>query len=231
MVRVDLSREESVCSSDIAEQIADEYRLRLPLSEITWTKKRWKTDQSLEPGTFVLSATAASRYLLKPIKKTQDLFTIVNPDYVKESETQVLTTLDRAITKISRRLNLVRLMRPDNYLEELDRFLTRNGKYNPTFVYKRPKKEKIDRYEEELRHYEEQYFGGDSPLESRFATLLHDKIGELTARCALLRAHAAQDYDAIAQTNRDYFAPYDEERLSHARDLIATKSPDNREIL
>jgi hypothetical protein len=82
--------------------------------------------------------------LLKPINKTFDVINLVNPEKIINKEKNELYLIDSKIDKIARKLNLSSILKPLNYLDELDYFITWLGNYNPKFKYNRPSKEKLN---------------------------------------------------------------------------------------
>ncbi len=49
-----------------------------------------------------------------------------------------LHLIDDKLEKLNKRLNLTARLRPVNYFNELDRFISEKGNYNPTFEYRFP---------------------------------------------------------------------------------------------
>ncbi len=231
VVNVELKQQENKAHPSLVKRMDDAwYRLLLAGSWIRRTKLSFVPDASLAENVIVIGAETASRYLIKPIEKIHDLFSIVNPERTRESETHILRTLDVELVKISKRLNLVRLLRPTNYIDELDRFLTRRGRYNPTFTYRWPAEKKLQTYEDKLLYYKEQYFGKETPLVSEFWWVFRDKIDEWLLRIRLLKAYREQNVGQIALLNEKYYGAIEEPVLEIARRRIAAWT-NNQELL
>lgn len=76
----------------------------------------------------------AEEFLIKPIHKVIDVVNIVKSDIIIPKELVELQRIDLHYHKITRILNLSKArLRPTNYFNELDKFITLHGNYNPVF--------------------------------------------------------------------------------------------------
>jgi hypothetical protein len=100
--------------------------------------------ETLHDNIVILGKNTLSDYLVKPISKTFDVINLVNPEKIINEEKNKLYLIDSKIDKISRKLNLSATLKPLNYLDELDSFITHHGNYNPKFKYNWPSQERLD---------------------------------------------------------------------------------------
>ena len=230
-MHVTLQKQKNYCHPRLYKRLQGVYRMHLPDTDVTWKNIPFAINKDLAPNECTIGTQTASRYLLKPLHKTYNLFHVVNPDKVRENEIHIVTTLDKDLAKISRRTSLVRILRPTNHLEELDRFVTRRGKYNPTFQYDRPSSEKLLSYTTILQEHLQQHWHSDALLVSPFAQLYKEKIIELLLRLQLLEAYKDQNYNAIAKHNNTYYGDIQTDVVDHAQEKIKRLPSDKAEIL
>jgi hypothetical protein len=112
-----------------------------------------------------------------------------------------------------------KILRPTNFLEELDQFITYNGNYNPIFKYKRPTDKKLEITNTMATSLLEQYFGS-SGLQSTFAQLFKKKIEEVIVKNELIRAYKNQDFEMIYKGNLELFGEFDEALVKMSREKL-----------
>ncbi|USN54433.1 MAG: hypothetical protein H6765_07880 [Candidatus Peribacteria bacterium] len=69
---------------------------------------------------------AVADYYVKPINKVFTSIAFIDPKHIDKGEVDDLHILDQKLAKIGKVLNMSRILKPENYLDELDNFLTRN---------------------------------------------------------------------------------------------------------
>lgn len=179
----------------------------LPATVVLWDQQAkipdliWHPLPGDEKNKVVLGKEAISDFYLKPIEKIKTAAQFLDNAAILKNELDELHILDEKITEISHRLNLSKLLRPTNYAEQLDLFISAQGKYNPQFRYARPSATTLERAKDGLQRLHDTYFK-NFPLQSQFAQLYAQKIIELQHKVALLEAYSHQDYVAIEQGNR-----------------------------
>jgi hypothetical protein len=97
---------------------------------------------------------------------------------IRADELDQLQILDQKIHDVSRQFSLSKILKPTNYLDEFDIFITKRGKYNPQFTYDFPTNKSIINRETDLQHVRDEHHDG-TLLQSPFAQLFYDKIKEL----------------------------------------------------
>lgn len=145
---------------------------------------------------------------------------LIGQSSIFEDEVDALHILDEQLFKISKKLNLSRIMKPTNYLEELDVFVTQHGAYNPKFIYKWPSRQRLDKILTEIRQIEQEYFGDMPVFKSPFAQLFFDKIQELIRKHAYVLAYSKQNYSAIHDANIAMYGTLDKAMVTRSREII-----------
>jgi hypothetical protein len=157
--------------------------------------------------------------LIKPIHKTIDLLKIVSEDAIIPKEEQELHRIDLQVNKISKKLNLSSKLRPTNYFNELDKFITLHGNYNPVFSYKRPSQESLGKASDDLRKVKIKTVKLESPMKQFFL----EKIDELTNRLLLIKAYKEQNFKDIETYNEKLFGAFDDNASKISKEKILNR--------
>ena len=194
--------------------------VELPDQNIKRDKLTFSELDSTEKNRLILGREAIAPYYLKPIHKFDTTVSFINPKHLLKSEIDELHILDKKLDKIGKILNLSRLLKPTNYLEELDQFITRQGHYNPKFSYRWLSDDKIAEVEEELNTLQDKHFGATGGFQSAFARLFADKIGELRTKLELISAYKKQKYSDILRLNERLYGELEPTTLSIAKEKV-----------
>jgi len=160
----------------------------------------------------------AENFLIKPKKKSQTTVNIIKPEMMIESELPALHQLDEKVELLHNRLNLTAKLRPTNYLNELDNFITWKGNYSPIFAYNFPEIKKMGQRKDELLQLREEC--SDKKLKSPLVKLFAEKVDELFIRHQLLEAYIQQDIAGIEEGNKLLWGDFDEELVKLSREKI-----------
>jgi len=223
VVDVDIKRQRTTIGEQVKKFLWSEivsYKLELQGSHITFHDFSFKTSKKTEWNTIVLWRDLAQEYYLKPVKKIFTSEHVIANKNLLEDEIDKLHILDEKLFKISKMLNLSRILKPTNYLEQLDNFITRNGQYNPTFRYNRPSEKKLHSIYRQLNRLRDTYFDYSIGLRSGFANLFADKINELLYKHQLIVAYRNQAYDDILLANQKLFWTLDPEMTKESKRMI-----------
>jgi hypothetical protein len=188
-----------------------------------------KVSTEFKENKIVIGRETASKFLIKPIHKIFESQDIVNNKKIIPAELNQLHIIDERIEKIRRQLILSSKLRPVNYFEELDNFITWNGKYNPKFIYKLTTEEKFNEIETELTAI--QNLIKNKELKSEFKKIFEEKLDELFNRLYLLKAYKKQDFENIELYNKKIFGEFDEELLKISKEKIFSNINNNKESL
>lgn len=160
-----------------------------------------------------LGTTLSEQYLIKPIHKIKKIKEIIKPEYLHSEEKEKLLEIDQNIHLIGKKLILSSLLKPTNYLDELDIFISKKGKYNPQFTYKRPKEEILETQKKHLLKHQETLKNLKSPIKKLF----EEKIEELLYRVNLITAYSKQDFKNILFYNKKLFGDFSQELITFAK--------------
>lgn len=173
----------------------------------------------IELGTQVLK-----NYYIKPIHKSQANIKFINPKNILESEVDELMILDKKLHDIAKKLPLLKILFPTNYLDEFDKFVSHQGKYNPIFSYNFPTYKEITAWRSALKELRDEH-SGPRKLQSPFAQLFYDKFDEVEDKINLIYAYKKQDYVLIRQYNEKLFGSIDEQQVLQSQNLMHFRDP------
>ncbi|MDR0608447.1 MAG: flavohemoglobin expression-modulating QEGLA motif protein [Candidatus Peribacteria bacterium] len=208
-VQVDLQKTKNYASPALCEQLQQSkhaLRIELPENSILLRQLAFSPSKNLEQ-TLILGRGVAENFLIKPQTKQQPTVNIVKPEMLIESELIALHQLDDHIERLHKRLNLTTKLRPQNYLNELDNFITRKGNYSPVFSYHFPEDKKMQQRKDELSTLKETCTNGS--LKSPLIKLFDEKINELLIRRDLLQAYKTQNFAEIEVGNQRLWGAFD----------------------
>ncbi len=161
-------------------------------------------------------------YYINPIHKSKVSTRIINPDSFLEDEITNLKILDEKIHNINKQLNLTILLKPTNYLDEFDAFVSHNGKYNPQFTYNFPKYSTLNILLHQIHELDSKYRLKDY-FDSSFAQLFFDKLDEMSLKIKLIKAYKKQNFWLIDRYNRELFGEIDSVLLKLSKEKINLK--------
>lgn len=226
-VSVDLNKKLNYISPSLLEKIQEQNQtlyIELPENYVILKQLEFSAAEKLH-NEIILGRKVAENYLIKPIKKEVETINILKPEAVIDSELVALHQLDDKIDLLHKRLNLTARLRPKNYLEELDNFITRKGNYAPTFSYNFPEEKRMEQWADELQQLQEQCASGN--LKSPLVQLFSEKVEELVIRHQLLSAYMKQDFGAIEKGNTLLRGDFDEELIKLSKEKVREKEDKN----
>ncbi len=224
IIRVDLKKDKNYISKSLYNKIKDfnkwDIILDIPENEIRFKNLWFECSEKLENNEIILWQWPINEYYIKPIHKIQTDINIIDPENINEDEIETLHMLDQNISKISKKLNFSKILKPVNYLDELDSFVTWNWNYNPKFIYDWPDNDKLTEYEDHLLSMKEKYFWDNFWLKSNFAQLFDEKIDELLNRIWLVRAYKFEKYQDIYKYNELLFWAIDKDLVKLSKEKV-----------
>jgi len=230
VVEVNLDKSTNRISPALYELIKEkktDYSLDLFDNDIILKTPKLSPLDSLAENKIILGKKTAEEFLIKPIHKTIEVVDILKEDMVIPKEEQELMRLDLQINKISKKLNLSSKLRPTNYFNELDKFNTLHGNYNPIFTYKWTSQDNLKKTNDELKKIKIKISKFESPIKQLFL----EKIDELNNKLLLIKAYREQDLKDIETYNNILFWEVDTEILSLAKDKIFSEDSENEAAL
>jgi hypothetical protein len=229
IVEVDLNKQNNYISPNMQEKIKQksDFLLDMYNNDIILKKIKFLAKEQLEENKIIIWKKTAEKFLIKAIHKTFEKVEIIATDKIIPNERKKLHNIDEKLEKISRKLNLSSKLRPINYFNELDNFITRKGNYNPVFQYKRPSQEKLWETKDELKKVQEKVNKIESPMKHLFL----EKADELTNKLELIQSYTKQDFKNIEKYNEVLFGTFDEQLLKKAKEKVLENTPVNKDVL
>ncbi|HMT00909.1 MAG TPA: DUF1704 domain-containing protein [Candidatus Absconditabacterales bacterium] len=224
IIRLNLTKRKNYVSSKVMQGKVPEnfsYTLVLPDSEAKIKDLQLAVDPSLKKNTIILGQRSLSSFVIKPEHKFYYASEFLTEDAIISDELSDLQSLDQILGSYNKYINLGRILRPLNLLDEFDTFITKHGNYNPQFSYKFPEIDFLDKLTFQHEDLFKKFFE-IKKLKSRFATLFREKILYNIEKIKLIRAYVLQDFDAIAHYNTFFFHPFNEQVLHLCREKCDT---------
>ncbi len=222
LVKVDINKSENYVSSDIYQWLkscnTDDVTLLLWENDISIKWIKFLLDKNLSENEIILWNSITSNYLIKPINKANEFRDIINTKNIQIQEKNRLHAIDDEISRISKKLILSSILKPINYIEEWDKFLQNNGKYNPKFKYNRPDDETLQSVVKSLISLQDEL--NQKKYNVNFTKLFLNKIEELLYRANLITAYKKKDYKNILLYNEKLYWKIDNKILQISKDKI-----------
>ncbi len=95
----------------------------------------WRPLEGNDKNKIVLGSDAVTDFYVKPINKIKTSLDLIAPGRLQRSEIDPLHILDAKLDRLSKILNTSNVLKPVNFLEQLDLFITQQGNYNPIFKF------------------------------------------------------------------------------------------------
>ncbi|NDK08749.1 DUF1704 domain-containing protein [Candidatus Gracilibacteria bacterium] len=218
VIKINLNNKLNTISEYLYSQLNKNNIIELQ-NNITFKNLKFQVDNSLEDNEIVLGNNTVKDFFIKPeynIKKI-DIFV---PKKVNKNEISILRLIDSKIGKVDKKISLSSVLKPQNFFDELNKFIEMNGAYNPIFEYDFPTGEKIKELENEILMLKNSYFKKGLEFKSLFSKLFIEKLNELDLKINLIKAYKDQDYVKINKFNLLLFGASNKELF----ELAETKS-------
>lgn len=175
--------------------------------------------KEVQGNKIILWQQSLANYYIKPIHKSKVSTRILNPECIVEDEIVSLKLLDEKINTINKQLNLAQILRPSNYLDEFDKFVSLHGEYNPQFVYQFPTYKELHQLTEQIKELDIKYRQKEY-FDSSFANLFFEKLNEMDIKISLIKAYKKQDFKLIDFYNKKLFGTIDSWLLKISKQKI-----------
>ncbi len=198
ILKVDLENKFNYADPDLIPNFENKYKIKFwdtIIDNIKLREKKWLWTN------VVLWTKELEDFIIIPKKKDIKDFSIWNKKQYIEVEQNILVELDNTLDSLSKKLNISRIVKPLNYMEELDNFITWWWNYNPKFEYKYPTDNKIEQIEEEIKNIEDRYFDIKEWYKSWLFNIFLDKLKENKYKLELVKAYKKQDFKLIWKYN------------------------------
>ena len=217
IVKVDLDNKFNYVSSSLIDDFDSSYTLKF--NDIILNNIKFEKNDKLW-NTITLWRKELEDFIIIPKKKDIKSFEIWNSKKYLTTEENILMELDNHIDLLSKKLNISKIVKPTNYMEELDNFITWGWNYNPKFEYKYPSDKKLENIEDEIKSIKEKYFDVKSELHSELLDLFKEKLEESEIKLNLIKAYKKQDFKLIGKYNTLLYGSVNEELLTLAKTKI-----------
>ena len=219
IVEVHLDKEINRISPILYELIKEkktDYSIDLFENEIILLKPKLSPLESLPENKIILGKRTAEEFLIKPMHRIVEVVNALTDGAVIPSEEQELHRLDVQLNKINKKLRLSSKLRPTNYFNELDKFISLHGNYNPVFTYKRPTQEQMKRTDDELKKFKIRIEKLGSPMKKLFL----EKADELKNNLMLIKAYKEQNFKDIEFYNEKIFWSFNDKTVRTCKEKI-----------
>lgn len=188
------------------------------------TSLSFQVDPNLQGNKIILWQKALENYYIIPSHKSKVSTKIINKEYIDIDELVSLTLLDEKINNLNKKLNLNKILKPKNYLDEFDKYVAHNGLYNPQFIYNFPSYKSLRIIEEELKQLDVKYRQKEY-FDSQFAHLFFEKIDELQYKVNLLKSYKQQNLKNIEYYNTLLFGGIKKEFINLSEKKVINWAP------
>lgn len=205
-VIVDTSIEHNEISANLS-VLLRKTPLALEIDEtgIRFDQLRYSVREDAEDNRVYLGRRAVEDFFVKPSAKSKSKGKSIFG--VPTSEWPTILRLDKDVHDIGRKLNFSKIFRPINQIEELDRFVSERGRYDPTFVYDFPDRRVTDGWRIRLDELAKRSDRRD--FQTPAIGLYHEKIRELRLRCDVVDAYRDGDYHTVARIDDELYGALD----------------------
>lgn len=158
----------------------------------------YRVSQELH-NTLILGKRDVANYLIQPTKKPNIHAVSTNRQWPRE-----LLALDDAVYRLSRKINLSSLLKPENSFSEFDAYVRAGSGYNPVFHYNFPDRTKTDML---LESTEKLVLQANALTDTGhpIAPLYREKLDEIRDKIGLVSAYRDEDFAKIREQNHRLF--------------------------
>lgn len=200
-----------------------------PYDSVKLVVEKWEIDTKLWAHHVVLWWDTVENYFIKPVVAGVLKREFFRPEMVYAHEQDLLHLLDSKLARLWSKLIFSRYLRPQNFLEQFDKFLSFQWKYNPIFTYQRPSEKKLMQIKSELSYVRDE-FRQKSPIDSPLLNMFSDKLDELFIKQEMFVAYKKQDLDELARLQPLYWWAYNEALSEEAKHRIETATSDRKDL-
>ncbi len=208
IIKVDLNKTKNFISSYLFDLVTQNNFVIKIWENIKFKNLKFLVDESLDNDVLVLWTNIVKDFFIKPevnINKNEFLI----PKKINKNEISLLKIIDEKVIKLDKKISLTNALKPTNFLEQLDKFIEMEGKYNPIFEYDFLDDQRIEKIEKEILSLKDTYFKKDLELKSEFANIFLEKIDEILNKLYLIKAYKEQNFENIEKFNIKLFDKLD----------------------
>jgi len=176
------------------------------------------SDTTLPSQTLILAGDDIKEHYLKPVISPH--YDLVYR-YTTSHWPQWITDIDEDLYKLWKRINLSYFLKPTNYYQELDSFISSQGLYNPVFQYDFPDRDFFDKFILDADSLRKTI----TSISSEYAILsqlFFEKLNEIEFKADLLRGFSRENPVVIRDANIALFGELDESLFTLAQEKLVT---------
>ena len=211
-IRVDTTQTKTRISEDIINVSRNKKYVITTDTQVSIPLEEYEIDSSLSRE-IILWTESIKEYLIQPTIHKQVVL------LGTKKWTEELLSFDDEVYKISKKINLSSLLRPDNYFTVLDKYIKKPNNCNPFFEYHFPNDEKILSIKETLKQLQERA-QNEKKKGLLLADLYIEKLYESEIKIDLLEAYKNEDFEKISYNNTRLFWKTDETYLQIAKEKV-----------
>ncbi|MBP6921684.1 DUF1704 domain-containing protein, partial [Candidatus Gracilibacteria bacterium] len=175
-------------------------------------------DVTLPPQTLILAGSDIRDHFVKPVISPQ--YDVVYR-YTKSKWPQSIIDIDDTLYKMGKKVNLSYFLKPINYYQELDSFISSQGLHNPVFQYDFPEKAFFEKFTADAQVVRDSIASIEAGY-SALSQLFFEKLDELEYKSELLRGFSRENPAAIRTANNALFGDINETIFSLAQQKLVT---------
>jgi len=233
LVKVDINKSENYASKEIYNRInsnnSDETTLLLWENDISIKWIKFLLDKNLSENEVVLWTKTSSKFLIKTVEKTKTPVHIFDIKDIDKQELSDLHIIDDEISSIWKKLILSNILKPQNYIDELDNFIINNWKYNPKFIYQWPDDKLLENLKDSLLLLQDKLY--KNKHNNSISKLFSEKIQELLYRIQLVLSYKNKNFKNILFYNEKIFWTIDKNLMSYSKNKIFEWKIEDKSLL
>lgn len=141
--------------------------------------------------------------------------------YTTSQWPQNIVDIDEQLYKLGKRINLSYFLKPTNYYQELDAFISAQGLHNPVFQYDFPDRTFFDKFLADAHVLRDAIAQIGSEFSS-LSQLFFEKLNEVEFKADLLRGYSRENPVVIRDANIALFGEVDESLFDIAKEKLVT---------
>lgn len=221
IIEVDLNKEKSYIHTNYFEKYEHARKewsvVIIPnSSSIILKNLKLNGSEKIPVNKIILWKNIASDYYIKPINIVPIWNSIIKDNQIDIAEYDKLNKIDYEINSLSYKVNISKILKPINYYEEFDNFITWKWKYNPHFVYQFPSENNIHKTKERI----DILFTEINQLKSNVSKLFLEKVMEIDYKINLIKAYKEQDFVNIYKYNLLLYWDFNENLIEMSKKII-----------
>ncbi len=206
---INTKKKRNYISKSLASKLKQSQKVSLELSNgIIIREPNLHKSLTIKGNHVQIGTETLKNFYIKPIHKSKIDISFIKAQSVIADEIDQIQILDQKIHDITKTISISTILKPSNYLDEFDKFITRRGKYNPQFTYAFPSNKKINEREYNLKKLRETHKWGQL-LKSPFVVLFYEKILETFNKIELVKAYKNQEFEEIEKNNKLLYGAID----------------------